>query len=126
MTQQLKHLQRRKPIREPTKKIEGPVARLSTADLREGATQSLTAVYMEEAKPLYETTQGFIGSYLLVNRAESQAKSITLWADEAAMDAASQNPKYAPTMAKVGSHFKDVPEIEVWRLAGSFLPSKDE
>ena len=121
MTQQLKHLKRREPS-PPPERIDGPVARMSTAMLRDNAADSLTQVYLEEAKPLYENTHGFLGSYLLFDRDYTRGRSITLWQDEAAMDAAASNSAYASTMARLGSHFSGAPDTEVWRLRASFLP----
>ena len=123
LTQQLKHIPRREPSKGPPTKINGAVARVSTAKLQKDAAESLTKIYLEEAKPLYEDTDGFLASYLLFDRDNTKGRSITIWSDESAMEGAASSQNYARTMASIASHFQGAPDTEVWRLGASFKSS---
>lgn len=101
--------------------LEGHVARISTAVLKdESAAASLTEIYTGEAKQLYDESKGFIGSLLLLDGTR-RARSITMWRDVSAMEAASNHPRYAEVMGRVAANFADAPESETWALGASFF-----
>ena len=109
---------------EPPPQLEGPIARVSTARLRPDTTADvLTTLYNSKARAIYEDSDGFVGSLLLFDQSNSNARSVTLWADQQAMDGVSSHPDYASTMGEVASHFAAAPDSETWRVGASFFKS---
>ena len=118
-----KSLSRRsRPPAPPPPPLEGPVCRVATAPLRQGASADTVAdVYYTEARAVYEASDGFVGALLLFDREESKARSLTLWRDRQSMDAVSDHPDYMKAMTSLASNFADAPDVETWRLGTHFF-----
>ena len=101
--------------------MEGAVARVSTAPLKEGVAASLNETYSAEAKVMYMESPGFIGSLLLLDREGKTARSITLWDGVADMNAAADHPQYGAVMSRLVSSFAEMPESQTWQLSAAFF-----
>jgi len=113
--------QRRQPPPPPSRAVPGPVARVSTVALREGAAGELCELYSSSAKALYSECPGFLGSVLLLDREANTARSVTMWQASSDMDAAGEHPDYASVMGKLAASFASAPDSQTWQLGAAFF-----
>ena len=128
-TNLLERQRQRQPQSSLPEKIDnGPVVRMSTAPLLRAGSRTpdtLQALYMREARAVYEETDGCLGALLLFDASRTTARSLTLWRDPEAMERVSEHPDYARTMTELGAHFAKAPEIETWRVGAAFFTAGD-
>ena len=113
----------KRPLAEdpPPPRLDGPIARVATARLKDdggGSARALTAEY-EHAQSLYRTCDGCLGAMLMLNRERNRATSITMWRSPEHLSAAVQHPDYAAQMQRLGASFASAPEVETMALAAA-------
>ena len=117
--------QRKQPPPPPPQPIMGPVARVSTAQIKEGTAAQLQHAYTTHAKELYRSCPGFLGSVLLLDRKSNTARSVTMWQKSADMAAAAVHPRYSAVMGELAASFADTPDSQTWELAAAFFAQGD-
>ncbi len=91
--------------------------RAVTVQVQSGKTQEAIDLFKDSVVPAQKAQKGYQGSYLMTDASSGKALAISLWESEADMLAGESTGYYQEQIAKFGSLFTGLPDLNHYEVS---------